>query len=652
MKTFQARLYICLLIVFINLNISHAQASRFAFLIGVGNYPSESGWQKLSAPNDVDLIRKTLLSQNFPEQNIFTLKDEAATKAGILHTFQTQFLQQVTKGSTVIFHFSGHGQQVRDDDGDEIDGFDEALVPIDSDLHFKKGENEGEQLLRDEELGELLLKLRKKLGKTGHLFVLIDACHSGTSTRGLGIARGTVIQMADENYIKKHHKKVIEKSSLEETNTELIENIAPMVSFFSSSAQELSYEYTGENLQRNGLMTYAFCKGLAKLRKGATYQGLFEKIQLEISAYTSRQTPQSEGALEQAVLGGAIIEQPVYFKTQDWISPDLVVLDAGQLHGLNPGTEVVFYPIDTRDTAQATPIAIGTVDYAKAMDCDVRLDRTVKREEIIGSWAFVRKMNYGSLKAKIQLDIDDAKIKAQLSDYLSTKSYLEIVEESPDLLLYQEADKIILINQKDRIVWENRISSHFSESQLIALRNSITAYLRAAFLRKLEVLDSNFSTKIQLKIIQNPNSPGIAKNNFKIGEEAILEITNTGQYGVYFNLFNITPSDTIEPIIPFDKPANEYYLPPGKTYIFDTEIIIGPPIGQHILKIIATPEPINLKKVLEKNGAATRNATTISNPFEVLFGATFLEEKNTRGATSTIPSGVGYIGGVVIRIEK
>ena len=56
-----------------------------------------------------------------------------------------------------------------------------------------KNKNEGQYLIRDEELYQAFDEVRKKLGPKGHLLVIIDACHSGSALRGgyqLG-ARGT-----------------------------------------------------------------------------------------------------------------------------------------------------------------------------------------------------------------------------------------------------------------------------------------------------------------------------------------------------------------------------------------------------------------------------------------------------------------------------
>ena len=101
--------------------------------------------------------------------------------------------KKIKAGDQVVFHFSGHGQQVWDDSGDEIDQLDEALVPYDSPKQYKASTNEGQYLLRDDELSILLNKIRNKLGAKGSLLVLMDACHSGTATRARTRARGCLL---------------------------------------------------------------------------------------------------------------------------------------------------------------------------------------------------------------------------------------------------------------------------------------------------------------------------------------------------------------------------------------------------------------------------------------------------------------------------
>ena len=72
----------------------------------------------------------------------------------------------------LLFHFSGHGSQIRDRDGDELkDNLDEILCPHDMDW-------DGMYIVGDE--------LREVFGtfpKDVNLEVILDCCHSGTGTR-------------------------------------------------------------------------------------------------------------------------------------------------------------------------------------------------------------------------------------------------------------------------------------------------------------------------------------------------------------------------------------------------------------------------------------------------------------------------------------
>ena len=89
-----------------------------------------------------------------------------------------------------------------DDNGDEIDGYDESLVPYDAPMNYQKGVYEGENHLIDDEFGVLLSELREKVGPAGNVLTIIDACYSGTITRGKhsNRIRGTHIKMAPEDY--------------------------------------------------------------------------------------------------------------------------------------------------------------------------------------------------------------------------------------------------------------------------------------------------------------------------------------------------------------------------------------------------------------------------------------------------------------------
>ena len=88
------------------------------------------------------------------------------------------------KGSCVYIHFSCHGQPFEDKPPfDEDDLWDESLVAIDAKKNYQSGIYEGENHIIDDELSVYFDRIRKKIGEDGLLCVVIDACHSGTSSR-------------------------------------------------------------------------------------------------------------------------------------------------------------------------------------------------------------------------------------------------------------------------------------------------------------------------------------------------------------------------------------------------------------------------------------------------------------------------------------
>ena len=74
------------------------------------------------------------------------------------------------KGDVLLLHYSGHGSNVPDDNGDEADHRDEILCPTDLDWNDP---------LRDDWLRKTLNKLRAGVNLT----VIMDCCHSGSNTR-------------------------------------------------------------------------------------------------------------------------------------------------------------------------------------------------------------------------------------------------------------------------------------------------------------------------------------------------------------------------------------------------------------------------------------------------------------------------------------
>ncbi|MBP7659405.1 MAG: caspase family protein [Burkholderiaceae bacterium] len=118
---------------------------------------------------DAQLWASTLRAAGVKVHQVLT--DAQATKSGIVHAWQN-ICAQARAGDTVIIQFAGHGTQVPDRSGDEVDDdLDEAWVTHD----YLNG-----AVLLDDEIGALI----DRFTPPGvQIVIFTDMCHSGSGTR-------------------------------------------------------------------------------------------------------------------------------------------------------------------------------------------------------------------------------------------------------------------------------------------------------------------------------------------------------------------------------------------------------------------------------------------------------------------------------------
>lgn len=200
---FSMRFRVCLIWVALLLSSAAVAQRKRAFLVGISHYDTAlTGyqWNNINGVEDVNLLNPVLQKQGF---SITTLSDGQATFDNIVRQI-TQLTNKTKKGDVVYLHFSTHGQPVEDLNGDEEDGWDESIVPIDAYKIYKKGIYEGQKHLTDDLLNKYVKKLREKIGPTGFLYVVIDACHAGTSSRANDeTIRGTHVGFTYNNKVFK-----------------------------------------------------------------------------------------------------------------------------------------------------------------------------------------------------------------------------------------------------------------------------------------------------------------------------------------------------------------------------------------------------------------------------------------------------------------
>ena len=145
--------------------------NRKALLCGVNLY-EVPGADLRGCVNDIENMRGVLVDlYGFAEEDISVLTDHDATKANIQEGLQGLTIG-IEAGDVLYFHFSGHGSNVPDQDGDEADGRDEIFCPTDLDWRDP---------LRDDWMRVLLAEVPEGVNLT----FVSDCCHSGTITRAI-----------------------------------------------------------------------------------------------------------------------------------------------------------------------------------------------------------------------------------------------------------------------------------------------------------------------------------------------------------------------------------------------------------------------------------------------------------------------------------
>lgn len=141
-----------------------------ALLVGV-NYNSIPQIKLNGCISDIVNMANTLQDAfDYSSSDITMLRDDVSssamlpTRANILNNLNN-LVNQSASYSEIWFHYSGHGSQIKDLNGDEIDKLDEVIVPLD---YATKG------FITDDEIFNIVKNTKCRT------ILLFDSCHSGT----------------------------------------------------------------------------------------------------------------------------------------------------------------------------------------------------------------------------------------------------------------------------------------------------------------------------------------------------------------------------------------------------------------------------------------------------------------------------------------
>ena len=613
-------LMLCLVFV----SMQEVNAEKHALVIAIGDYPQEGGWPAISSMNDVPHVQGALGLLGFPDENIHLLLNEAASREGILSALN-ELLVKAEEGDIFFIHFSGHGQQVVDNDGDELDGLDEAIVPFDSPLKYVKGVYEGENLIRDEEMGIIFDELRAKIGSKGQVILVLDSCHSGTGTRGMGKARGTASIMGPKDF---QQNKVVRERSMNIARGSTAD-LAPMASFFGASARELNFETLDQQSNPVGSLTYAYTSVLAQMQDAYTFEELFDRIKLKMKVSAPRQNPQWEGPSNVLIFGEEISDRALLYKVESKMGPRSYRVDVGTLEGVFPGSL-----LEVLEDDKETVLIEVRVNVSFLTHSFIEVGEGVNLDLESVKWVRVKDRSYPSISINIKSLLPDQEWE-EVEDHIQRLPLSNFVNENADLYLGEGKDGLELTTKEGFEI--GRISRGASVKELEGL---LQAYAQGKFLRSYENPNAKFDFKIELVKVDCETEEELEISDLENGNLELylgscirFKITNQGITGAYFSLLDIQPDNVVNLVIPATSlgyTAEEYYLKAGASFTTDYIVEIGAPIGLETLKLIASKKPQDLSGIIASQGKSTRGFSSM-DPFEQLLAASF-GSKATRGA--------------------
>ncbi len=344
---------------------------RRALLIGINKYqilPRLRG-----SINDIETMRQILITRwGFSEERISMVTDEAATRAGILAALD-QLVKETGPQDIVYVHYSGHGSQVQDLNGDEEDdGLDETIVPQDG--------RTGEILdITDDELDEIFARLRARSA-----LIVLDSCHSGTATRSVDIRTRSVPL---DTRIKLYRKGMVSKRAL----VPLLSSRYVLMTGAASHQEALDGPVEG---RYHGFFTYALSRSLGSAEPGASprevFHGVereFKRIQAKIgrSSMPEAQLEAPPDLLDRPLLAppseSTLVASASHPPRLPWAEvrvteSDRVVLVKGLLLNAGLGSTWTIYPPGETTFTPGCALAVATVTQLQDKDTLARIHRS------------------------------------------------------------------------------------------------------------------------------------------------------------------------------------------------------------------------------------------------------------------------------------
>ncbi len=322
----------------------------YKVLTDVPNFAVNGGLTDLSGPeNDIRRMQASLLQWGFTDTaDVKVLTNSAATRDGIARSFR--WLQQRASDSSdvVMVYYSGHGTHVPDENHEEADGEDEAIVPYDA-VDF----SQPAQVVIDDSLGVWLGALT-----TRNVTFIVDACFSGSITRGEPRGHAKGLQTSRALSVNDGPR-----DGLREGGVRGLGHTVISASRSFEVAQELPFPRSSTHY--NGVLTYHLTRLFdgASATRGLRYDELMGALRQAVAGESVSQIPQIEGDSTSPLFRSRVGVASRAFSVVYAQRGNVVTLGVGAAHGVRTGAIYdIFGAAETRfSTGRVAQVLVTAV---------------------------------------------------------------------------------------------------------------------------------------------------------------------------------------------------------------------------------------------------------------------------------------------------
>lgn len=380
--------------------MANEKSNIWALLIGINEYLSPNISTLRGCVNDVEAVRRFLINNlSVPKNQIKILINEESTRPNIIDAFESFLIDnpEIARGSQILFHFSGHGSQMRNTSGMEPDGWDETIVPHDS----RTGDVYD---IPDKTLAGLIYRLAAAKGDK--ITVILDSCHSGSGTREALIegAAPTRHAPADDRLPPADldadlRLEAVTRSASRSGWTMTRSNHTLLAGCLD---REESHEHETPGGVRHGAFTYFALEYLRRMPLNATYADWCAYVKMEVNKLYP-QTPQCEGQRNRVVFGGAYVEHDPFIPIEKVVD-DGITFEAGLVHGLSEGVELAIYPTSvTTKRNLPEPLATAEIKSVTATKAYAVFIKAPESPLPLDAHALATRQAYAGIRQKVAL---------------------------------------------------------------------------------------------------------------------------------------------------------------------------------------------------------------------------------------------------------